>query len=550
MPARRKLVVLGLLGTTLDAGRGRGRWDRWRPTVSLAQHDDLLVDRLELLHDRRGTEIAETVAADVVQASPSTQVVRHLLELRDAWDFEDVYGALHDFARAYPFDVEREDYLVHITTGTHVAQICLFLLTEARYFPARLLQTSPAGKQSAGKVTVIDLDLSRYDRIASRAQREKIESQSFLKNGIETRSAAFNALIDGIEQVALASRAPILLTGPTGAGKSRLARRIYELKKLRRRVGERRGSEVAGSFVEVNCATLRGDTAMSTLFGHKKGAFTGATADRAGLLARADQGVLFLDEIGELGLDEQAMLLRALEEKVFVPMGADREVTSDFQLLCGTNRDLVRQIAAGTFREDLHARINLWTFRLPALHERPEDLEPNLDFELAQASRTLGRQVTMSREARERFLRAARARTWPGNFRDFNAAVTRMATLATVSEGGRITEKGVERELERLAGNDVTTAAGERGGERHAEDEARLLEVLGAERAARLDRFDRVQLVDVLAVCARSPSLSAAGRELFAQSRADKSSVNDADRLRKYLAKLGIEFGALRRLGP
>ena len=473
MPARRRLVVIGLLGTTLDAGRGHGRWERWRPTVSLTQHDDLLVDRLELLHDRRGSFLADTLVEDIAHASPATEVVRHPFELRDAWDFEDVYAALHDFARAYPFDVEREDYLVHITTGTHVAQICLFLLTEARYFPARLLQTSPSGKRSAGTFAIIDLDLSRYDRIASRVRSERLLGQSFLKNGIETRSRSFNALIDSIEQVALASRAPILLTGPTGAGKSQLARRIYDLKKQRR--------QVSGPFAEVNCATVRGDTAMSTLFGHKKGAFTSAIADRPGLLARAHQGVLFLDEVGELGLDEQAMLLRALEEKVFVPLGSDREVTSDFQLLCGTNRDLGRQIAAGTFREDLHARINLWTFRLPALHERPEDLAPNLDYELMQATHVLGRQVTMSREARTRFLEAARARSWPGNFRDFNAAVTRMATLA---EGGRITEASVEQELARLAGNDVTRRAGHPAGRRRCSRGRRRSRRPGARRRA------------------------------------------------------------------
>ncbi len=128
------------------------------------------------------------------------------------------------------------------------------------------------------------------------------------------------------------SRAPILLMGPTGAGKSQLARRVFELKKARR--------QVSGELVDVNCATLRGDGAMSALFGHVKGAFTGALEARAGLLRKAHGGVLFLDEIGELGADEQAMLLRAIEEKVFLPVGSDREVKSDFVLLAGTNRDL------------------------------------------------------------------------------------------------------------------------------------------------------------------------------------------------------------------
>lgn len=529
---RKKLVVLGLFGTVLDGGAGPRRWDRWRPTVSLVQHEDLIVSRLELLHGRGSTHVAEVVATDIAHVSPETRVVRRDVDFKDAWDFEDVYGTLHDFARAYPFDTDKEDYLVHITTGTHVAQICLFLLTESRHLPARLLQTSPRrGRDARGRGTysIIDLDLSRYDRIASRFRKEQVEGQSFLKFGIETKSADFNRLIERIEHVAVSSRAPVLLTGPTGAGKSKLARRIYELKKARR--------QVSGEFAEVNCATLRGDAAMSTLFGHKKGAFTGATADRAGLLRKADRGVLFLDEIGELGLDEQSMLLRAIEEKVFYPMGSDRDATSDFQLLCGTNRDLRACVASGTFREDLFARINLWTFRLPALHERPEDIPPNLDFELRQASQVLGVNVTMSREARERFLDFAVGWTWPGNFRDLNASVTRMATLAI---GGRITTDIVAAEIAQLREGAPASTADGPGADL-------LLRVLGAERAARLDRFDRVQLQDVLGVCREAASLSAAGRVLFASSRAERRSVNDADRLRKYLARFGVDFADVRR---
>lgn len=528
--ARRKLVVFGILGTTLDAGKGNARWDRWRPTVALTQHEDLLVDRLELLHGSHVTDLTAQVVADIAHVSPETKVVKHVLDFRDPWDFEHVYGRLHELAVGYAFDPDKEDYLVHITTGTHVAQICLFLLTESRYFPARLLQTAPGErtKQRPGTYAIIDLDLSKYDRLASRFQKETAEAQSLLKSGIETKNAGFNALIERIERVAISSRAPILLTGPTGAGKSKLAKRIFELKKARR--------QVTGAFAELNCATLRGDAAMSTLFGHSKGAFTGALADRPGLLRKADGGVLFLDEVGELGADEQAMLLRAVEEKVFYPLGSDREVSSDFQLICGTNRDLRAQIARGEFREDLFARINLWTFALPALQQRPEDIPPNLEFQLEQVSRAVGTHVTMNKEARVRFLKFAATWSWPGNFRDFDAVVTRMGTLA---EGGRITEKTVADELERLQdpSSHVSVGAGE----------DLVVRVLGADRAMRLDRFDRVQLQDVLEVCRAARSLSAAGRELFAASRSEKSSVNDADRLRKYLARFDVDFAALKQ---
>ena len=154
----------------------------------------------------------------------------------------------------------------------------------------------------------------------------------------------FNQLIDRIERVAISSKAPFFLTGPTGAGKSNLARRIYELKKTRR--------QISGAFVEVNCATIRGDGAMSSLFGHRRGAFTGAIADRPGTPARADGGLLFLDEVGGF-TDEQAMLLRSLEDKRFLPVGSDKEAQSDFQLIAGTNCDLSQAVSAGRFREDL-----------------------------------------------------------------------------------------------------------------------------------------------------------------------------------------------------
>ena len=527
-------VVIGLIGTNLDSGDGAERWNRWRPTVSLCQHEDLLVDRLELLHHRRDSELVKSARDDIRSVSPETEVRPHELDIRDPWDFDQVFGALHDFARAYPFDPEREDYLVHITTGTHVVQICLFLLTESRHFPARLIQTSPARRPRSGEpgtFKIIDLDLSKYDRLASRFAREREEATSILKSGIETRNAAFNRLIERIEQVASSSKAPILLTGPTGAGKSQLAERIYELKKARR--------QIEGRFVEVNCATLRGDAAMSALFGHVRGAFTGALQDRPGLLKAADGGILFLDEIAELGLDEQAMLLRAIEEKRFMPMGSDREAKSDFQLIAGSNRDLQAAAQAGSFRDDLLARIDLWSFKLPGLRERREDIAPNLDYELEQHTRRTGERVTFNREARERFLlfTASPEATWDRNFRDLSGAITRMCTVAA---GGRITVEVVNEEIERLRRAWSKTAA-------TSDRENLLRATLGLEAVANLDLFDRMQLANVIEIASTSRSLSEAGRALFASSREKKTSSNDADRLRKYLSRFGISWDLIRK---
>jgi transcriptional regulatory protein RtcR len=375
--------------------------------------------------------------------------------------------------------------------------------------------------EGLGRYEIIDIDLSKYDRLSTRFAQEQERTLDFLKSGIATKSKGFNKLIEQIELVAVNSKAPILIMGPTGAGKSMLAGRIYDLRRSR--------AGMNGRFVEVNCATLRGDQAMSALFGHKRGSFTGAASDRPGLLKEADKGLIFLDEIGELGLDEQAMLLRALEDKTFLPLGSDKAVQSDFQLIAGTNRDLRAQVAAGKFRDDLLARINLWTFTLPSLAERREDIAANLDFELERYAKTHRRQVRMNKEAREAFLKFAKGpdAKWSANFRDLNAAVTRMATLAPK---GRITVECVEAEAARLReGWWEPTQKSESENSFYGDLEP-------------LDPFDRVQLEFVIKTCKESKTLSDAGRKLFAISRTKRSKMNDADRLKKYLKRFDLTW--------
>ncbi len=523
------LVVIGMLGTTLDAGLGPNRWERWRPTVSLFQSESATIARLELLCPDPEAPLAKLIAKDVVQVSPETEVVLRPLIVADPWDFEAMWAALHDYAVRYAPRLDEARTWIHITTGTHVAQICLFLLTESGFLPGLLVQTGPPRRGGPPSLTTIDLHRARYDQIAKRWATRAASAVGRLEGGLESRNPAFHALMGRVERVATQSRAPILITGATGAGKTVLARRIYDLRKERRLVG--------GALVEVNCATLRGDGAMSTLFGHRRGAFTGASEDRKGLLAAADGGLLFLDEIGELGLDEQAMLLRAVEEKRFLPLGADRETISDFQLIVGTCRDLRAAVGQGRFREDLLARIDTWHFHLPGLSERPEDVEAIFDSLLDRVAANEGRRVRANREARARFLAWAKSAPWPGNFRDFDGVITRLATLA---EGGRIDVSQVDEEITSLEiawrGNSPPSASAM---------------ALGAEAAAALDRFDRVQLDDVLAVCARSPTLSEAGRVLFGASIARRTSRNDADRLTKYLARFGLRgTDVLRRSLP
>jgi transcriptional regulatory protein RtcR len=528
-----KKCVIGFIGTQLDGITSAKRWEKWRPTISLAQHDDLQIDSFELFHDKVHQHLANTVKADILELSPQSNVNLHISTLKNPWDFEEVYSWLYDWLQNFSFTPDSVDYLAHITTGTHVAQICLYLMVESRVLPGVLLQTAPPrGRPNQSKKNasyeLIDLDLSRYNKIAERLSNAQQDAQAILKSGIATRNHSFNKLISEIEYIAARSNAPILLSGPTGAGKSMLAKRIYELRFSRHLI--------SGRFVDVNCAHLRGDGAASALFGHTKGAYTGATTERLGFLRAADKGILFLDEIGELGADEQAMLLKAIEEKTFFPVGSDKEVKSDFQLIAGSNRDLRIDVRNGQFRADLFARINQWVYSLPSLKERVEDIEPNVDYLLSQFAVNQGEQVRFNTEAKQQYIHFAQSSDalWLGNFRDLSASVGRLATLANA---GRINTDLVEIEIQRLRWlwTDHSTNS----------DDLLLTQLLGS-KANELDLFDQMQLTAVLRVCQQCNSLSEAGRKLYAMSRTQRGIVNDADRLRKYLAKFELAWDLLK----
>jgi transcriptional regulatory protein RtcR len=229
------------------------------------------------------------------------------------------------------------------------------------------------------------------------------------------------------------------------------------------------------------------------------------------------------------------MILRAIEDKRFLPVGADKESASDFRLIAGTNRDLAACVRDGTFRDDLFARLNLWTFALPGLVDRREDIAPNLDYELDRFAEREGHRVTFNKEARERYLTFATApdAQWPGNFRDLAASITRMGTF---SPKGRIDLACADAEIVRLRRLWSST-----GGE---SDE--LDGVLSADQLNTIDPFDRVQLAHVVAICRRSRSLSEAGRTLFVASRGRRASANDADRLRKYLQRFDLSWQQLQ----
>ena len=196
----------------------------------------------------------------------------------------------------------------------------------------------------------------------------------------------------------------VLVTGETGTGKELAARAIHNLSPRKER-----------ALIKLNCAALPAQLIESELFGHEKGAFTGAHDRRIGKFEMADGGTIFLDEVGELPLDLQAKLLRVLQEKEFERIGGRRVIQSDVRVIAATNRVLEEEVAAGRFRADLYYRLNVFPIRLPALRERPEDIEPLMRHFLERFTKQLGKPV---RGLRERDLRALRQYGWPGNVRE------------------------------------------------------------------------------------------------------------------------------------
>ena len=235
--------------------------------------------------------------------------------------------------------------------------------------------------------------------------------------GLVARSPGMLRIFKLVETLA-ESDATVLLTGESGTGKELLARALH-LHSPRR----------AGAFVAVNCAALPGELLESELFGHVRGAFTGALRDRTGRFELATHGTLFLDEVGDLPLALQGKLLRVLQERTFERVGDSHTRQADVRILAACNQDLRSAVRAGTFREDLYYRLRVVPIEVPPLRARREDIEPLARHLLAHAARRHGREVRLSPEA----LRALLAYDWPGNVRELANALE----FATAVCGGQ-----------------------------------------------------------------------------------------------------------------
>ena len=230
-------------------------------------------------------------------------------------------------------------------------------------------------------------------------------------------SPAMSAVRDMVARVA-ATSAAVLLTGESGVGKEVVARAIH-----------RASPRAANQFIKVNCAALPGELLESELFGHQRGAFTGAHRDKPGKFELAEKGSIMLDEIGEVPLRLQAKLLHVLQDGEFARVGGERVLHTDVRVLAATNRDLPAEIRAGRFREDLYYRLNVIEIRIPPLRERREEIPVLIDYLLKTANAAYRRTVEIPPSTRRLLLEYA----WPGNIRQLENVIKRVVVLGSAA---------------------------------------------------------------------------------------------------------------------
>jgi len=255
------------------------------------------------------------------------------------------------------------------------------------------------------------------------ALRDEIDKASMFEEIVGV-SAALNAVLARVAKVA-PTDSTVLVTGETGTGKELIARAIHK-----------RSRRSARAFVSVNCAAVPRDLIASELFGHEKGAFTGATQRRLGRFELAEGGTIFLDEIGELPPETQVALLRVLQEREFERVGGNANIRAEVRVIAATNRDLEAAVADGTFRSDLYYRLNVFPIEIPALRERREDIPLLVEYFIDRYARKMGRTI---RRMNRRSLELLQAYPWPGNIRELQNVIER-SVIVCESENFSIDE--------------------------------------------------------------------------------------------------------------
>ncbi|MCK4412654.1 MAG: sigma 54-interacting transcriptional regulator [Candidatus Eisenbacteria sp.] len=366
---------------------------------------------------------------------PDLHVEVRDIPLEDPIDYLAILGNLRTHLRGLCSEDPQPDCTISVTSGTPQMHACWFLLAAAGEIPARIVNVRPPRYVTQERPLVTEVDVGRPEFPQVRAGAGWL-AEDVMEGGPHGEpGSAVDELIDPVEAIrklkivgdhprmrraleiasALApSGAPVLILGQTGTGKELIARLVHLLSG---RPHER--------FLPVNCGAIPKELAESLLFGHKKGAFTGAHQDQVGKFIQADGGTLFLDDIGELPASTQAKLLRVLQDGQVEPIGAAQSQQVDVRVVAATNRDLGVAIPAGDFREDLYYRLAVGVIELPALRERPSDIPKLALHVLDRINGTLRYPKRLSVEALQRL----QTHSWPGNVRALENVLERSARL-------------------------------------------------------------------------------------------------------------------------
>lgn len=365
--------------------------------------------------------------------------------IEDVISYEEIWQKLNKTLEAVnklmPSEVNEWNFL--LDSGTPQMKACLLLAGKTGRYKVRILQGIPPyhaqGIYRVRDITDATPSLPVRQSISPVAHEPQVLFQGAVQSpgyqymlhgrmSVEEEEGSAGTIVaksKGMrEAVVRAERAarynePVLILGETGTGKTVLARMIHD-------ASQRRNAP----FIELNCSAIPEELAESTIFGHERGAFTGADRAKTGSLRAADKGTIFLDEIGDLPLNVQAKLLKALEEKTFMPVGADKAVSVDVRIIAATNKDLRQCIETGDFRRDLYQRLNVISITIPPLRERHEDIAALIEKTLAEWNTEYGEQKYLSDAA----LAKLSSYTWPGNVRELLNAIRSAAAISLHDE--------------------------------------------------------------------------------------------------------------------
>jgi formate hydrogenlyase transcriptional activator len=309
---------------------------------------------------------------------------------------------------------------VPLVSRGQVIGVVAFPRAEQRAFPPEELSILRDVSRALSVATANALANEEIRKLREQLEAENISLRAQLGQApwfeeILAHSAALKRVLDTVEQVATTD-ATVLITGETGTGKELIARAIH-----------RRSARARGPLIKVNCAAIPDTLLASELFGHERGAFSGAVERRKGRFEQAHGGTLFLDEIGELPQEMQVLLLRVLQEREFERLGGTHTLQVDVRLVAATNRDLAEEVRAGRFRSDLYYRLNVFPVHVPPLRERLEDIPPLVAHFAEKYGARFGRKIS---RIERRTLDVLQSHSWPGNVRELENTVERAAILA------------------------------------------------------------------------------------------------------------------------